>query len=116
MFSKDQIRSELQLRVRLVMRLLPYFKESTFGKVNNVLDKTLKGRWPGKNSVCEERMIKREDGSDLRILVVTPKPVSAATTCLRMLRQRGQRNLPAFRQLLHSLAPSNLSTMRSKNS
>jgi len=69
MFSKDQIRPELQVRGRLVMRLLPYFKEGTFQKVNTVLDKTLKGRWPAKNSVCEKRYIKREDGSDMRILV-----------------------------------------------
>ena len=64
---------ELRFSGKLIRTIYPVMTESIYGMVNRGYRLFLKGKWKSKKTNCTFREIPREDGSKMRILVVTPK-------------------------------------------
>lgn len=58
---------------KVIRRVMPCFTEKKFRKANRALDRFMKGRWLSRETKVEERLVKRPDGSDLRVLVCRSK-------------------------------------------
>lgn len=71
--TNEMVDRDLRFYGKLIRTICPVMKESTYGMVNWGYQLLLKGKWKSDKTDCSFREIPREDGSKMRILVVTPK-------------------------------------------
>ena len=71
--TSEMMDRELRFSGELIRTICPVMKESTYGMVNRGYRLILKGKWKSSKTDCAVREIPRDDGSKMRILVVTPK-------------------------------------------
>lgn len=58
---------------RVLRRIMPSFTREQLMKLSEKCEKYLAGRWLGKNTRVEQRMLERPDGTQLRVLICRSK-------------------------------------------
>lgn len=67
------IHPDVRLAGRVLRRIMPAFTREQLMKLSEKCEKYLAGRWLGKNTRVEQRMLARPDGTQLRVLICRSK-------------------------------------------
>ena len=67
--KNSDISSDLRLTGAVIRRILPYFKEETFFRINKFMGRFMKGLWLSASTRVQTVYLERDDGTKLRVLV-----------------------------------------------